>query len=46
LGIAVVGCAYILLQIPLAVVAIATRKRVIGGKANVALFLICADVVS
>ncbi|PNT63482.1 CASP-like protein 4D1 [Brachypodium distachyon] len=45
LGIAVVGCAYTLLQIPLAGVAIAKRSKVIGGTANVALFLICADVV-
>ncbi|KAK1686755.1 hypothetical protein QYE76_047603 [Lolium multiflorum] len=45
LGIAAVGCAYTLLHIPLAAITIATRKRLIGGKANVALFLICADLV-
>ncbi|KAM3372958.1 hypothetical protein ACQJBY_019734 [Aegilops geniculata] len=44
-AIAAIGCAYSLVQAPLAAVAIAKRKRVIGGTTNVALFLICADVI-
>ncbi|KAF0907432.1 hypothetical protein E2562_017369 [Oryza meyeriana var. granulata] len=45
LAIAVIGCAYSLLQIPFAAVSIARRKRMIGDSEGVALFLICADVV-
>uniref|UniRef100_A0A8I6WMU0 CASP-like protein n=1 Tax=Hordeum vulgare subsp. vulgare TaxID=112509 RepID=A0A8I6WMU0_HORVV len=44
-AIAAIGCAYSLVQAPLAAVAIARKKRVIGGTANVALFLICADMI-
>lgn len=45
LAIAVIGCAYTLLQIPFVAVSIAKRKRMIGGSENVALFLIFADVI-
>lgn len=45
LAIAVIGCAYSLMQAPLAAITIAAKKRVIGGTANVALLLVCVDVV-
>ncbi|KAL6842957.1 hypothetical protein ACP4OV_027270 [Aristida adscensionis] len=44
LGVAVVGCAYTLLQLPFAAVSIARRKRVIGGTEGVALLLVSAEV--
>ncbi|CAD6253601.1 unnamed protein product [Miscanthus lutarioriparius] len=45
LAVAVVGCAYTLLQLPLAAVSIASGKRSIGGTVAVALVLVLADVV-
>ncbi|XP_006662987.1 CASP-like protein 4D1 [Oryza brachyantha] len=45
LAVAVVGCVYTLIQIPFAAVGIARRKGMIGGSEDVALFLVCADVV-
>ncbi|XP_066335872.1 CASP-like protein 4D1 [Miscanthus floridulus] len=45
LAVAVVGCAYTLLQLPLAAVSIARGKRSIGGTVAVALVLVLADVV-
>ncbi|KAK3118993.1 hypothetical protein QOZ80_9BG0712040 [Eleusine coracana subsp. coracana] len=46
LAVAVIGCAYTLLQIPFAVVSIVRRKRVVGGTYNVALLLVFVDVVA
>ncbi|KAE8772667.1 CASP-like protein [Hordeum vulgare] len=45
LAIAVIGCAYSLVQVPLAALTIAAKNKVIGRTANVALFLICIDVI-
>ncbi|KAJ1275822.1 hypothetical protein BS78_05G165900 [Paspalum vaginatum] len=45
LAVAVIGCAYTLLQLPFAAVSVARRKRVVGGTDDVALFLVSADVV-
>uniref|UniRef100_A0A0E0MG87 CASP-like protein n=1 Tax=Oryza punctata TaxID=4537 RepID=A0A0E0MG87_ORYPU len=44
LAIAVIGCAYTLLQIPFVAISIAKRKRMIGSSEDLALFLIFADV--
>ncbi|TVU24732.1 hypothetical protein EJB05_27186, partial [Eragrostis curvula] len=46
LAVAVIGCAYTLLQIPFAAVSIARRKRVVGGSDDVALLLLFADVAA
>lgn len=45
LAVAVIGCAYTLLQLPFAAVSIARGKRTIGGTVAVALVLVFADVV-
>lgn len=43
---AVIGCAYTLLQIPFAAVSIARRKRIVGSTDDVALFLIFTDIAA
>ncbi|KAL6842895.1 hypothetical protein ACP4OV_027208 [Aristida adscensionis] len=46
LAVAVIGCAYTLLQLLVAAVSVARGKRAIGGGTKgVALLLVCADVV-